>query len=167
MAFSCGKRQTKDNPSSRSKASSNGKARPSARGFQTVWRVTLIGLVVLGRMPSTLTPIKHAFSGNKWEVPAQIFARPLEISKGEEITPQEVIDELNLLGYRKVTFADSSGEYSYQNKVLTVQRRAFQFPEGAEPLRHLVITWEGARIGEIYDKSQGRPYGSAKLEPWL
>ena len=51
--------------------------------------------------------------------------------------------------------------------MLTVQRRAFQFPEGAEPLRHLVITWEGARIGEIYDKSQGRPYGSAKLEPWL
>ena len=163
------KRQTKDNPSSKSKASSNGKGSAKRSWFfKLFWRVTLIGLVVLGAYAFYLdAQIKHAFSGNKWEVPAQIFARPLEISKGEEITPQEVIDELNLLGYRKVTFADSSGEYSYQNKVLTVQRRAFQFPEGAEPLRHLVITWEGARIGEIYDKSQGRPYGSAKLEPWL
>jgi penicillin-binding protein 1B len=131
-------------------------------------RLCLIGFVVLGAYAFYLdAQIKHSFSGNKWEVPAQIFARPLELSKGEEITPQEVIDELNLLGYRKVTFANSSGEYSYQNRVLNVQRRAFQFPEGAEPLRHLVITWSGARIGEIYDKSEDRPYGSVKLEPWL
>ena len=136
--------------------------------FKLFLRLCLIGFVVLGAYAFYLdAQIKHSFSGNKWEVPAQIFARPLELSKGEEITPQEVIDELNLLGYRKVTFANSSGEYSYQNRVLNVQRRAFQFPEGAEPLRHLVITWSGARIGEIYDKSEDRPYGSVKLEPWL
>lgn len=136
--------------------------------FTLIWRLCVIGVVVLGAYAFYLdAQIKHSFSGNKWEVPAQIFARPLLLSKGEEITPKEVIDELSLLGYRKVTFADSSGEYSYQNKVLTIQRRAFQFPEGAEPLRHLVITWNGARIGEIYDKSQSRPFGSVKLEPWL
>ena len=111
--------------------------------------------------------IKHEFSGNKWEVPAQIFARPLVLSKGEEITVQEVLDELTLLGYRKVTDADSSGEYSYRNGVLTVQRRAFHFPEGAEPQRHLVIRWQGSRIKSIQDVSQGRAFGSVKLEPWL
>ena len=111
--------------------------------------------------------IKHEFSGNKWEVPAQIFARPLRLSKGEEITVQEVLDELSLLGYRKVTDADSSGEYSYRNGVLTVQRRAFHFPEGAEPQRHLVISWQGSRIKEIQDVSQGRAFDSVKLEPWL
>lgn len=136
--------------------------------FKLFLRLCLIGFVVVGAYAFYLdAQIKHSFSGNKWEVPAQIFARPLVLSKGEEITPQEVIDELSLLGYRKVAFANSSGEYSYQNRVLHVQRRAFQFPEGAEPLRHLVITWSGARIGEIYDKSEDRPYGSVKLEPWL
>lgn len=167
------KRQSKDTSSSngKSSAASKSKAKPStlrASLFTLFWRLCLVGIIVLGAYAFYLdAQIKHAFSGNKWEVPAQIFARPLELSKGEEITVQEVIDELNLLGYRKVTFANNSGEYSYQNKVLNIQRRAFQFPEGREPLRHLVITWSGARIGEIYDKSQGRPFGSVKLEPWL
>ena len=136
--------------------------------FKLFWRLFFVGLVVLGAYAFYLdAQIKHEFSGNKWEVPAQIFARPLRLSKGEEITVQEVLDELSLLGYRKVTDADSSGEYSYRNGVLTVQRRAFHFPEGAEPQRHLVISWQGGRIKEIQDVSQGRAFGSVKLEPWL
>ena len=136
--------------------------------FKLFWRLFFVGLVVLGAYAFYLdAQIKHEFSGNKWEVPAQIFARPLRLSKGEEITVQEVLDELSLLGYRKVTDADSSGEYSYRNGVLTVQRRAFHFPEGAEPQRHLVISWQGSRIKEIQDVSQGRAFGSVKLEPWL
>ncbi|MEC7699366.1 MAG: transglycosylase domain-containing protein, partial [Pseudomonadota bacterium] len=164
------KQSNKASPSKRNskQPAANKTAGKRAWFFKLFLRLCLIGFVVLGAYAFYLdAQIKHSFSGNKWEVPAQIFARPLELSKGEEITPQEVIDELNLLGYRKVAFANSSGEYSYQNRVLNVQRRAFQFPEGAEPLRHLVITWSGARIGEIYDKSEDRPYGSVKLEPWL
>ena len=164
------KQSSKASPSKRNskQPAANKTAGKRAWFFKLFLRLCLIGFVVLGAYAFYLdAQIKHSFSGNKWEVPAQIFARPLELSKGEEITPQEVIDELNLLGYRKVVFANSSGEYSYQNRVLNVQRRAFQFPEGAEPLRHLVITWSGARIGEIYDKSEDRPYGSVKLEPWL
>jgi len=164
------KQSNKASPSKRNskQPASNKTAGKRAWFFKLFLRLCLIGFVVLGAYAFYLdAQIKHSFSGNKWEVPAQIFARPLELSKGEEITPQEVIDELNLLGYRKVAFANSSGEYSYQNRVLNVQRRAFQFPEGAESLRHLVITWNGARIGEIYDKSEDRPYGSVKLEPWL
>lgn len=163
------KKQSKQTSSSKRKsASKKSGAVKSNWLFKLLWRLCLVAVVVVGAYAFYLdAQIKHAFSGNKWEVPAQIFARPLEISKGEEITPREVIDELNLLGYRKVTFANNSGEYSFQNNVLNVQRRAFQFPEGAEPIRHLVFTWEGARVGEIYDKSQGRPFGTVKLEPWL
>ncbi len=175
--FIVAKRQSK-NTSAASKTTSKGKSSRSASNnekngkrrwlFSAFWRLSLVGLVVLAAYAFYLdAQIKKGFSGNKWEVPAQIFARPLRLSKGEEITPQEVIDELNLLGYRRVTFANDSGEFSYQNRVLTVQRRAFQFPEGAEPLRHLVVSWNGARVSEIYDKTQEREFGSVRLEPWL
>ncbi|GFD90603.1 penicillin-binding protein 1B [Tenacibaculum sp. KUL152] len=163
------KQSTRTSSAKKSSMEKETKRSPKRRWLFTLfWRLCLVVLVVVGAYAFYLdAQIKHSFSGNKWEVPAQIFARPLAISKGEEITPQEVIDELELLGYRKVAFANSSGEYSYQNKVLNVQRRAFQFPDGAEPLRHLVVTWSGARIGEIYDKSQDRPFGTVRLEPWL
>ncbi len=175
--FIVAKRQSKKT-SAASKTTSKGKSSRSASNnekngkrrwlFSAFWRLSLVGLVVFAAYAFYLdAQIKKGFSGNKWEVPAQIFARPLRLSKGEEITPQEVIDELNLLGYRRVTFANDSGEFSYQNRVLTVQRRAFQFPEGAEPLRHLVVSWNGARVSEIYDKTQEREFGSVRLEPWL
>ena len=163
------KQSTRTSSAKKSSTEKETKRSPKRRWLFTLfWRLCLVVLVAVGAYAFYLdAQIKHSFSGNKWEVPAQIFARPLAISKGEEITPQEVIDELELLGYRKVAFANSSGEYSYQNKVLNVQRRAFQFPDGAEPLRHLVVTWSGARIAEIYDKSQDRPFGTVRLEPWL
>ena len=132
------------------------------------WRLLLVGVVLLGAYAFYLdAQIKHGFSGNKWEVPAQIFARPMVITKGEEITPKEVIDELTLLGYRKVSQVQTSGEYSYRDGVVNIMRRAFHFPDGAEPLRHIAIRWQGRRISQIQDKSQGRPLGVVKLEPWL
>lgn len=170
--FLVAKRQSSNSSTAKKTArKSNSNTKQKTKGswvFGAFWRLSLVALVVLGAYAFYLdAQIKKGFSGNKWEVPAQIFARPLSLSKGEEITPSEVIDELNLLGYRKVAFANNSGEYSYQNRVLTVQRRAFQFPEGAEPLRHLIVTWEGARVSEIYDKTEERPFGTIRLEPWL
>ncbi len=140
----------------------------SFRFKRLLWQLLLLFTVVLGAYTFYLdAQIKHSFTGNKWEVPAQIYARPLVISQALEITPKEVLDELQLLGYRKVSKAESSGEYSYQNRVLSVQRRAFHFPDGAEPLRHLTFTWEGDRIKSIEDHSMGRTLGSVRLEPWL
>ncbi|WP_411270433.1 penicillin-binding protein 1B [Alteromonas sp. CYL-A6] len=125
------------------------------------------GIVLLAYMFYLDAQIKHAFTGNKWEVPAQIYARPMVLLKGLEITPKEVLDELDLLGYRRVNRADSSGEFSYQPGVLTVQRRAFQFPDGREPLRHLEIRWSNDRISSIQDHSQAQSVGEIRLEPWL
>ncbi|RDV26735.1 penicillin-binding protein 1B [Alteromonas aestuariivivens] len=111
--------------------------------------------------------IKHSFTGNKWQVPAQIFARPLVISKGQEITPKEILDELKLLGYRSVSKADSSGEYHYQAGVLKLMRRGFQFADGNEPMRELVISWNGERIASIQDLGMQQDIGNVRLEPWL
>ena len=161
MAFSVAKKVAKKQTKAASK--------PNSFSIMKLFlRLFLIGVVVLGAYAFYLdAQIKHEFSGNKWEVPAQIFARPLELSKGQEITPTEVIDELTLLGYRKVNEADGSGEYSYRNGILNIQRRAFHFPEGAEGLRHIEITWQGSRISLIQDRTQTRPFGTVKLEPWL
>lgn len=155
----------KNKPKSTAKSQPKGK---SSLLFRLFWRFALLFIVLLGAYSFYLdAQIKHGFSGNKWEVPAQVFARPLVLTKGEEITTKEVLDELALLGYRKVSQANSSGEYSYRNGELVIIRRAFHFPEGAEPTRHLVIKWQGSRIKDIQDKTQARPFSSVKLEPWL
>ncbi|WP_218309236.1 penicillin-binding protein 1B [Alteromonas antoniana] len=149
------------------------KAKAKTKKTRSVWlslgiRLFIVAMVVLAAYVFYLdAQIKHSFTGNKWEVPAQIFARPLVLEKSLEITPTEILDELELLGYRKVSRADSSGEYSYRNGVLTFQRRAFQFPDGAEPLRHISIRWDDRRISTITDLGSDQQVGQIRLEPWL
>jgi penicillin-binding protein 1B len=111
--------------------------------------------------------IKHSFSGNKWQVPAQIFARPMHLVQGEEVTRKEVLDELTLLGYRRVNNANSSGEYSIEPGTIVIVRRGFQFPDGFEDLRHLKVTWSGSRIQRIEDIDTQDTLKEVRLEPWL
>ncbi|MBD3586862.1 penicillin-binding protein 1B [Salinimonas sp. HHU 13199] len=145
------------------------KAKKNRKGFYGFFfKLILVAFIVVAGYTIYLdAQIKHTFTGNKWEVPAQIFARPLILNERLEITPQEVLDELELLGYRKVSRPEGSGEYAYWNRKLIVMRRAFQFANGPEPLRRITVTWDGNRIASITDDSAGRQINSIRLEPWL
>ncbi|MBF7073737.1 penicillin-binding protein 1B [Glaciecola sp. MH2013] len=117
--------------------------------------------------------VQQRFEGNKWQVPAQIFARPLVLHEKQEITPKELIDELTLLGYRKVTNATHTGEYHVHANQLRVKRRAFDYPGGYEPERDIRIQWQGDRISSIMFMANAQTGGRnqktlmTKLEPWL
>jgi penicillin-binding protein 1B len=72
--------------------------------------------------------IQPRFEGNKWQVPAQIYARPLTLDVKQEITIKEVVDELRLLGYRKKSSSKEVGEYSQSANSLVIYRREFNYP---------------------------------------
>jgi penicillin-binding protein 1B len=122
--------------------------------------------------------VKQRFEGSKWQVPAQIFARPLTLHVKQEITIDEVNDELALLGYRKVPAALDTGEYQIYANQLRIKRRAFHFPIDSEsgsfePERDIRITWQGARVEKIEyllgkgAKPTAKKVALTRLEPWL
>ena len=45
--------------------------------------------------------IRNKFEGQRWDIPAKVFARPLEIYANAPITQENFIQELKLLGYKK------------------------------------------------------------------
>lgn len=111
--------------------------------------------------------VKQQFSGNKWEVPAQIYARPLRLELKQEISIAEIKDELNLLGYRQVALAYNVGEFSQGKDTLTIHRRAFQYADLSAPERTIKITWEGSRISGLALLDSNQQARSVMLEPWL
>lgn len=130
------------------------------------WSFSIVCLTILLAYLFYLdAQIKPHFSGNKWQVPAQIFARPLTLSLKQEITAKEVVDELKLLGYRKVSNASSVGEYAITKDTLRVFRRAFHFPDGFLPASELTIRWRNARIMEL--TRDQTTTSEIRLEPWL
>ena len=117
--------------------------------------------------------VQQRFEGNKWQVPAQTFARPLLLQHKQEITIEEVEDELKLLGYRKVANATNTGEYHKHTNQLRIKRRAFDFPKGYEPERDIRIQWEAGRIASMTFMANAVTGGRnqsvlmTRLEPWL
>lgn len=111
--------------------------------------------------------ISAKFAGNKWQVPAQIYARPMFLNVKQEISIKEIEEELQLLGYRRVTRADSSGEYQVLSDRIRIQRRKFDFSHGAEDLRYIEVSIKNQRINQIQDLTLGQDINSVYLEPWL
>ncbi|MGO4893225.1 penicillin-binding protein 1B [Flavobacterium sp. W21_SRS_FM6] len=145
------------------------KLNPFAWLMRHWWKLTLVCLVVFTAYGFYLnTQISAKFGGNKWQVPAQIFARPLHLELKQEISMSEIIEELKLLGYRKVNRADSSGEYQLlgQNKIRFV-RRKFDFPHGAEDIRHIELAITSGRVSQISELPVGNALQQIDLEPWL
>lgn len=140
--------------------------------FSWVWRhswklLLVIAVGVAAYVFYLNTQITAKFAGNKWQVPAQIFARPLSLAPKQEISVREITDELHLLGYRQVTRADSAGEYQIIGKRIRIFRRKFDFPHGSEDLRPFELSIENGRISQITELADGRPIAQIYLEPWL
>ena len=111
--------------------------------------------------------IQPRFEGNKWQVPAQIYARPLTIDLKQEITPQEVIDELVLLGYRKMSSLNEVGEYVVEKSSISIFRREFYYPNKTYPQQKIQLIWEGERIAKIDVLESRNTLTRTSLEPWL
>ncbi len=132
------------------------------------WKVLLIGLAALMAYSVYLDAnIQKRFNGNKWQVPAQIYARPLTLTLKQEITEKEIVEELELLGYRNVSLARKSGEYAINGNHISIRRRAFTFADGDEPEEFLQVSLENNRVTSIADLARNQAQNSMRLEPWL
>lgn len=132
------------------------------------WRLLIIIAAVIAAYGVYLdAQIVKQFNGNKWQVPAQIFARPMHLELKQEITIQEIVEELELLGYRKVRHADDTGEYQLKATGLRIQRRAFYFPHGDEAEIAVDITLANGRISALRNLDSNDTLSDIYLEPWL
>ena len=51
--------------------------------------------------------IRTQFEGKRWALPARIYARPLELHPDLRLSPAELVQELERLGYQKVNHSGS------------------------------------------------------------
>lgn len=133
-------------PKKREKTSRD--ARPWLRwaGWFAV-KLGLVGLVLFIALVVYLDAVvQEKFSGKRWAVPAQVFARPLELYAGQGLNRDEFIDELTALGYRRSAAARQPGQYAASAERVDLHTRGFQFFEGTEPARRLSVYFQGNQV---------------------
>ncbi len=109
--------------------------------------------------------ITTLFSGSKWQVPAQLFARALELSPGTHLSRQQLLEELERLQYREDPRLNGPGQYWAEGRRISLIRRAFVFPDGAASSVRLDIDFGGDFIEKVL--AQGKAVSKARIEPQL
>ncbi len=109
--------------------------------------------------------IKQRFEGQLFELPTVVYARILNIAPGDSITIKEFRNELDVLNYRKVANPRYAGEYSASSTRIELIRRPFEFADGPEPDRHIMITFDDSGIQRIQSLEQRGELGYLRIEP--
>ena len=106
------------------------------RFFRTVslWLFSFAFIVFLAYLLILDRQIIDRFEGRIWQLPAHVYARPLELYLGKTISSKQLIFELEYLNYQKVSFVpNKSAQYRIRNNVFEIKTRAFDFWDGNEP----------------------------------
>ncbi|WP_019614696.1 penicillin-binding protein 1B [Psychromonas ossibalaenae] len=119
----------------------------------------VIGLVVVVNLDST---IRSTFAGKKWSVPSTVYARPLEIYQGAQLSKGDLKKELELLGYHFVSRLNKPGQAVFSAKQVKIYTPGFQFSDELEPARKIKLTLKN---GVIADLSSDDGAALLRLEP--
>jgi penicillin-binding protein 1B len=94
-----------------------------------------------------------AFEGRRWDIPARVYAAPLEIYAGIALTPDELSAALDQTGYLRVEEVRHPGEYAMHEDRILLQTRSFQHWDALEPEQSAVIDFDADRIASMRNES--------------
>lgn len=130
-------------------------------------KLGLAGLVLLAALMIYLDAVvQEKFSGQRWTVPAKVYARPLELFAGLKLSREDFVTELQALGYRRVNRVQRPGELAVSAGQVELHTRGFQFYEGAEPAQTLRVRFSGNQVAGL-SQAGGGELAVARLEPLM
>ena len=108
------------------------------------------------------------FEGKRWELPARVFSRPLEMYKGKLLNASHLEQELTqLLHYRKVSDPQETGEFRRKGNTFIIHTRGFQFADDIEPERLIKLSIRKGKISHLSLVNNDSPLTLMRLEPSL
>lgn len=158
------KAPTKRKPVSKKKAQTS---RPFWKGLMILgFKLSLVMLAILLIAGIYLdTVVKKRFDGQLFSLPTVVYSRVLTLSPGQNISLQTVTRELDLLKYQKVRQPQRSGEYSSSSTKIELIRRPFEFQQGPEPDRHVMLYFNSDGLQKIENRTVKKQMGFLQIEP--
>lgn len=141
----------------------------SSRGFAILALLFFIILLIAFAIFSVYmvhldNVVREKFEGKRWEIPAKVYARPLELFNGARLTKSSLLQELRLLGYKAADNYKTPGTYVDEGTSFYIHSRGFDFGDSTEPEQVLAITFGQQQILDVRSTQQTGT-GIARLEP--
>lgn len=160
------KKNTKKTAPASSPATSSAKPSRRKRLWGFAWKFSLAMAAILFVAGVYLNSVvKQKFSGQLFQIPTVVYARILTLEPGMNISLKEVRNELDVLKYRKVRHPRYPGEYSASSTRIELIRRPFEFSDGPEPSRHVMLTFNDSGLTHIQSREKRGELGYLRLDP--
>lgn len=110
--------------------------------------------------------VRTAFEGKRWALPARVYARPLELYVGQELSRDAMVRELQALGYQQVSKVDEAGEYALNDNRVGLHTRNFTYWDGSEAGRYVLLRFNEGSISAM-SAADGANIPVMRLEPQI
>ena len=109
--------------------------------------------------------ITHRFEGRRWSLPARVYAAPLAIYADLAMSPNQLVRELDRLGYREARNRSElgMGRYLVSGDRVRATLRPFRFADGERPALPVEVRFRGGRVASV--SGAYGPLRYARLEP--
>lgn len=110
--------------------------------------------------------VQSRFEGRRWQLPAKVYSRPLELYGGALVNREQLLSELQQLGYRKVDAGDLGvGQYRADYTAVAFRTRGFDFPDGATQPADVQVGFNDGLLDTVV--INGNAEEALRLEPQL
>ncbi len=135
--------------------------------------LTILGLITLLLLVLTVPwvlslnhEIVTKFEGNRWELPARVYARPTDLFVGKAMTREDLQTLLDALHYARSSGTPAqAGEYVHHGSVFDFRTRSFHFPDEFQPSQRVRVTIGDGKITALRDPEKQEDLTLFRLEP--
>ena len=158
--------KTKNNKSKRHKKPGSSRSQPNLFFKWTLWFCLVVIICGLAWVVYLDIQVRERFDGRKWKLPAQVYAQPLEIYKGQILSLAELKLELSILEYQPTVRVSRAGDVRYMTGAVEIFSRGFTAHGQVEVPQHFKVKIESGRVAAL-ELISGESLNLARLEPAL
>ncbi|MDA3921648.1 MAG: penicillin-binding protein 1B [Salinisphaera sp.] len=93
--------------------------------------------------------VRTKFEGTRWKLPAKIYASPLQLYAGLDLSEKSLESKLERQGYRETSDLSQQGTFDSASSSLSIHTRRFQFWDGTQPDRRIEVDFNSTGISGI------------------
>ncbi len=162
----------KRNPKSKPSKKKSVKSKSSSKRVQAKSRHKYLKILLLVLIASVAylayldVKIISKFEGRIWQLPARVYARPLELYQGMPLTSDQLQIELDVLNYsNEENEALEQGQFHQSGNYFYIVTRGFEYWDGAELSQSIRIKISDNRVAGLSDPSSGESLSLIRFDP--
>jgi penicillin-binding protein 1B len=125
--------------------------------------VIVLGVMLMHMLVVGIGVIRQ-FEDRRWDIPAGVYAAPLELYAGVPLDAPGLTASLDGLGFQQVVDVTRPGQYSVETDQVTLWTRAFRFWDRLDPAARYTVHFSDGRL-RMLENADGQRTALLRLEP--